>query len=169
MEPLEDSLAIKDMRARMDSIHRYGHRPTVALVLSGGGAKGAAHVGAIKYLEEQGIPVDVVLGTSIGGLIAGMYSMGYNSDEMIDIMRAQDWGITLTDRVNPKYIPYTTKLYKEKYVLPIPFHYEDETFEEPAEKRSFLPFKFRSPFRKSDDDEDEGKCPHWLNGRRLGD
>ena len=130
MEPLEDSLAIKDMRARMDSIHRYGHRPTVALVLSGGGAKGAAHVGAIKYLEEQGIPVDVVLGTSIGGLIAGMYSMGYNSDEMIDIMRAQDWGITLTDRVNPKYIPYTTKLYKEKYVLPIPFHYEDETFEE---------------------------------------
>ena len=130
VEPLEDSLAIRDMRARMDSIHRYGHRPTVALVLSGGGAKGAAHVGAIKYLEEQGIPVDVVLGTSIGGLIAGMYSMGYSSDEMISILRAQDWGVTLTDRVDPRYIPYTTKLYKEKYVLPIPFHYEDQTFEE---------------------------------------
>jgi len=121
---------IRDMRAKMDSIHRYGHRPTVALVLSGGGAKGAAHVGAIKYLEEQGIPVDMVLGTSIGGLVAGMYSMGYSSDEMISILRAQDWGVTLTDKVNPKYIPYTTKLYKEKYVLPIPFHYEDETFQE---------------------------------------
>ena len=51
-------------------------RPKVALVLCGGGAKGAAHIGAIKVLEEVNMPVDMVVGTSIGGLVGGMYAMG---------------------------------------------------------------------------------------------
>jgi NTE family protein len=51
----------------MDSIRQ--HRPTVALVLSGGGAKGAAHVGVMEYLEKIGMPIDLVVGTSVGGLI----------------------------------------------------------------------------------------------------
>ena len=54
-------------------------RPTVGLVLCGGGAKGAAHIGAIKVLEEYGVPVDLVVGTSMGALVGGMYSMGYRT------------------------------------------------------------------------------------------
>ena len=61
-----DSAAVRDIRERMARIREK--RPAVALVLSGGGAKGAAHVGVIRYLEKIGIPVDMVVGTSMGGL-----------------------------------------------------------------------------------------------------
>ena len=74
VDPVKDSIAIVQMRQRMDEIRKT--RPTVALVLSGGGAKGAAHVGAIKRIEEWGIPVDMVLGTRMGGLIGALYSLG---------------------------------------------------------------------------------------------
>ena len=60
VNPKEDSIAVAQMRQRMAEIRKT--RPTVALVLSGGGAKGAAHVGAIRRIEELGIPVDMVLG-----------------------------------------------------------------------------------------------------------
>ena len=53
----------------------------VGLVLSGGGAKGIAHIGIIKALEENGIPIDYVSGTSMGAIVGGMYSMGYTPDE----------------------------------------------------------------------------------------
>lgn len=72
--PDADSIAFCKIKARLDSIRRY--RPTVALVLSGGGARGLAHLGVIRLLEEEGIPVDVVMGTSMGGLLAGLYSLG---------------------------------------------------------------------------------------------
>ena len=75
VDPKGDSLAVMQMRERMDHIRQY--RPTVALVLSGGGAKGAAHIGVIRYIESLGIPVDMVLGTSMGGLIGGLYALGY--------------------------------------------------------------------------------------------
>ena len=55
--PKEDSIAVVQMRERMAEIRK--HRPTVALVLSGGGAKGAAHIGVIEYIESLGIPVDM--------------------------------------------------------------------------------------------------------------
>ena len=74
VDPVGDSLAINKMRAKMDAIRKY--RPTVALVLSGGGAKGAAHIGAIDFIERLGIPVDMVLGTSMGGLIGSLYALG---------------------------------------------------------------------------------------------
>ena len=74
IDPKADAEAVARMQKRMAEIRK--HRPTVALVLSGGGAKGAAHVGVIDYIEELGIPVDMVLGTSMGGLVGGLYSLG---------------------------------------------------------------------------------------------
>ncbi|MBO5811833.1 MAG: patatin-like phospholipase family protein, partial [Bacteroidaceae bacterium] len=65
-------------------------RPKVGLVLSGGGAKGAAHIGVIKYIEEQGIPIDFIAGTSMGSVIGGMYALGYTSDEILDIVSQVD-------------------------------------------------------------------------------
>ena len=61
-------------------------RPKVGLVLSGGGAKGAAHIGVLKYIEEAGIPIDYIAGTSMGSIIGGMYALGYSSDEILDII-----------------------------------------------------------------------------------
>ena len=64
---------------------------TVSLVLSGGGAKGLAHIGVIKALEENGIPISNVSGTSMGAIIGGLYSMGYSPDEMIALFKTRDF------------------------------------------------------------------------------
>lgn len=126
VDPKADSAAVAEMRQRMAEIREY--RPTVALVLSGGGAKGAAHVGVIKYIEQLGIPVDMVLGTSMGGLIGGLYSLGYTTDQMDSLVRGMDWGWVFSDKLSRKYISYTDMKYKEKYLLSIPFFYERDYF-----------------------------------------
>ena len=64
-----------------------GESPVVALVLSGGGAKGAAHVGAIKYLESLGYDFDMVVGTSMGSIIGGLYSLGYTGTEIDSLIK----------------------------------------------------------------------------------
>ncbi len=60
-------------------------RPKVGLVLSGGGARGAAHIGVLKYIEEMGIPVDYIAGTSMGSIVGGLYALGYSSNEILVI------------------------------------------------------------------------------------
>ena len=57
-------------------------RKKVAVVLSGGGAKGMAHIGVLKVLEKAGIPVDIVTGTSMGSIIGGLYAIGYNANAL---------------------------------------------------------------------------------------
>lgn len=76
-------------------------RPTVAVVLSGGGAKGSAHAGALKVIEQVGIPVDMVVGTSMGALIGGLYSIGYGSRQIDSLLKTQDWDMLLLDRADP--------------------------------------------------------------------
>jgi len=66
-------------------------RPVVALVLEGGGALGFAHVGVIKIIEEMGIPVDIVVGTSMGALVGGFYACGYDAAGLRDIVLDIDW------------------------------------------------------------------------------
>jgi len=126
IDPQADSAAVASMRKRMDEIRRY--RPTVALVLSGGGAKGAAHIGVIRHIEELGIPVDMVLGTSMGGLIGGLYALGYSTDQMDSLIRNMDWDWVFSDKLSRKYVSYTDTEYKEKYLLSIPFFYERDYF-----------------------------------------
>jgi len=120
-DPKGDSVVVARMRAKMDRIRR--RRPTVALVLSGGGAKGAAHVGVLHYLEEQEIPVDMVLGTSMGGLVGGLYSIGYSPAFLDSLLRSIDWDLALSDRVPKELIAYRQKKYKEKYFTSVPFYY----------------------------------------------
>ena len=112
IDPKGDSIAVERMRQRMAEIRKS--RPTVALVLSGGGAKGTAHVPVIKYIEELGIPIDLVLGTSMGGLVGALYSLGYSVEEMDSIVRNMDWKWVMSDRLSRDYITYTDMKYKEK-------------------------------------------------------
>ena len=118
------------MRERMDSIHRTQNRPTVGLVLSGGGAKGAAHVGVLRYLEEQQIPIDLICGTSVGGLVGGFAALGYSSAYMDTLLRSLDWSKMLSDRIDVSYYSYIQKKNRETYNLLIPFHYSDKDFQE---------------------------------------
>ena len=126
VDPKGDSLAVQRMRERMAQIRKV--RPTVALVLSGGGAKGAAHVPIIKYIEELGIPVDMVLGTSMGGLVGGLYALGYSPDEMDEIVRNMDWNWVMSDKLSREYVTYTDMKYKEKYLISIPFYYHKDYY-----------------------------------------
>ena len=73
-------------------------RAKVAVVLSGGGAKGMAHIGVLKVLERAGIPVDIVTGTSMGSIIGGLYAIGYNANALDSMVRVQDWGYVITDK-----------------------------------------------------------------------
>ncbi|MBS1260874.1 MAG: putative NTE family protein [Calditrichaeota bacterium] len=74
-----------------------GERPAVALALSGGGARGLAHIGVFQGIAEHGLPVDLVVGSSMGGVIAGLYSVGFTPDELAGIARSLDWGALFTD------------------------------------------------------------------------
>ena len=76
------------------------NRKKVAVVLSGGGAKGMAHIGALKVLERAGIPIDIVTGTSMGSIIGGLYAIGYNAQSLDSMVRVQDWSYVITDREN---------------------------------------------------------------------
>ncbi len=73
-------------------------RKKVAVVLSGGGALGAIHVGALKVLEEAGIPVDMVVGTSMGSIVGALYSVGYDSDDIAKMFRTMVWAELFLDR-----------------------------------------------------------------------
>jgi NTE family protein len=75
-------------------------RKKVAVVLCGGGAMGTIHIGALKVLEEAGIPIDMVTGTSMGSIIGGMYAVGYNAADIEDIVNSMDWGDILRDRLS---------------------------------------------------------------------
>ena len=102
-----------------------GGSPVVALVLSGGGAKGAAHIGAIKYLESLGYDFDLVVGTSMGSIIGGLYSLGYTGAEIDSLIKMQDWSVLMNDRTPRKYLSYANKKYKEKYLFSISFDFKD--------------------------------------------
>ena len=91
--------------AQTDSVSLVNHETTipqarkrVGVVLSGGGAKGMAHIGVLKVLEKAGIPVDVITGTSIGSIIGGLYAIGYNSHSLDSMVRKQDWTYIITDK-----------------------------------------------------------------------
>ena len=75
-------------------------RPKVAVVLSGGGAKGVAHVRALKVIEEAGIPIDMIVGTSMGSLVGGLYASGYTTHQLDSIVSTMNWMDVLTDKVD---------------------------------------------------------------------
>ncbi|MCG6949444.1 MAG: patatin-like phospholipase family protein [Acidobacteria bacterium] len=83
--------------------------PKLVLVLSGGGARGIAHIGVIRVLEELHIAPDLIVGTSMGSIIGGLYAAGWSPDEMEEIVRAIDWEQIFTDRVERKHRSFRRK------------------------------------------------------------
>ncbi|QTL95480.1 NTE family protein RssA [Aeromonas jandaei] len=94
-----------------------GGRPKVALVLSGGGAKGSAHIGILKVLEQKRIPVDIIVGTSMGSYVAGMYAMGLSAEEVERTTLAIDWNKGYQDKVGRDELSLRKKQQTEKYQL----------------------------------------------------
>lgn len=96
-------------------------RKKVGLVLGGGGAKGVAHIGVLKVLEEAGIPIDYIAGTSMGAIVGGLYSIGYGAAEIDSMVRSQDWSMLLSDRVKRSNLTFPEKENSERYVFSLPF------------------------------------------------
>ena len=92
-------------------------RPKVAVVLSGGGAKGVAHISALKVIEEAGIPVDIICGTSMGSLIGGLYSIGWSPKELDSLVRSQNWTFLLSDRTNQSLMNLSERRRENTYAL----------------------------------------------------
>ena len=78
----------------------------VGMVMSGGGAKGLYHIGVLKALEENEIPIDYISGTSMGSIVAGLYAIGYTPDEMADIFKSDRISYWMSGRIQPQYIYY---------------------------------------------------------------
>lgn len=96
-------------------------RKKVGLVLSGGGAKGIAHIGVIEVLERAGIPVDIVVGTSMGSIVGGLYAIGYDGKTMDSLVRKQNWAYLLSDKLYRNKLSFAEKEATEKYLLSFPF------------------------------------------------
>tara|TARA_R110001583_G_scaffold10417_4_gene47856 strand:+ start:28029 stop:30230 length:2202 start_codon:yes stop_codon:yes gene_type:complete len=95
-------------------------RPKIGLVLSGGGAKGFAHIGVLKVLEELNMPIDYISGTSMGSIIGAFYAMGYSASEIEKLVLSQDWEELLTDEISRKYIHVKDKQDLDRYVISFP-------------------------------------------------
>ena len=89
----------------------------VAVVMSGGGAKGMGHIGALKVIEQAGIPVDIVVGTSMGSIIGGLYSIGYKAADLDTMVRMQDWEYLLTDKVERSRMTIEERDFADNYLL----------------------------------------------------
>ena len=81
-------------------------RQSVGLVLSGGGAKGVAHIGVIKALEEHGIPIDYVAGTSMGAIVGGLYAAGYTPEQMMELIESKGFSYWSTGQIDPELVYY---------------------------------------------------------------
>ena len=92
-------------------------RPKVALVLAGGGAKGAAHIGVLKALEELKVPIDIITGTSMGAFIGGLYATGMSADEIESFIDTVDWNGGYRDRVDRSERRVQDKEYEDRYQL----------------------------------------------------
>ncbi|MCY9864031.1 patatin-like phospholipase family protein [Vibrio coralliirubri] len=103
-----------DQSQQAEQAHK---RPTVAVVLAGGGAKGAAHIGVLKALEEMQIPVDYITGTSMGSYVGGLYATGMSADEIESFIYTVDWNRGYRDRVNRSDRRVRDKEYEDRYQL----------------------------------------------------
>ena len=112
-------LASFTMKAQHDIIRPP--RLKVGVVLGGGGAKGASHIGVLKYIEEMGIPVDYVAGTSMGSIIGGFYAMGYTPDELTEIISGINWSEYIGNKIDRPMMTNELRRRNSTLVLNVPF------------------------------------------------
>ncbi len=111
------------------------HAQTVGLVLSGGGAKGIAHIGIIKALEENNVPIDYVAGTSMGAIVGAWYAMGYTPDEMLSLILSEDFSMWSRGIFDKRYVYYFKKPDPSPEIVSFNVALQDSTKLEPH----FLP------------------------------
>ncbi len=113
-----------------ETTEKTGDRPRIGLVLSGGGAKGIAHIGILKAMEQEGLKPDYITGTSMGSIIGGLYALGYSADQLDSIIRSVNWDLVLSNNIPFNYIAYEEKEYYNRYLAE--FQLEDGKLKIPS-------------------------------------
>jgi NTE family protein len=106
-------------------------RPRVGLVLSGGGARGMAHIGVIKVLEEMHVPVDFITGTSMGAIVGGLYAAGLSPADLEKLVTGMDWDNAFTDRPAVDELAFRRKEDSQRYKINVDLGYKDGKFAMP--------------------------------------
>ncbi|SDG46859.1 patatin-like phospholipase family protein [Psychroflexus sediminis] len=106
---------------QLDSLQKSGKDIKVGLALSGGGAKGLAHVGVLKIIEEAGVRIDYIGGTSMGAIVGGLYASGYTTHQLDSIFKTTDFGILIQDDLPRSSKSFNIRKDSERYVLKLPF------------------------------------------------
>ena len=109
-------------------------RLKVGVVLGGGGAKGASHIGALKYIEEMGIPVDYIAGTSMGSIIGGFYAMGYTPDELTELIAGMNWSEYIGNKIDRPMMSEEMRQRNSTSLLQVPFSHESLFDHDPTTK-----------------------------------
>jgi len=115
----------------------------VGLVLSGGGAKGLTHIGIIRALEENNIPIDYITGTSMGAIVGSLYAMGYSPDDMETLLKSEDFKRWYSGEVEEKYMYYFKKNLPTPEFFNIRFSFKDSL----SLKPQFLPTSVVNPIQ----------------------
>jgi NTE family protein len=115
-------LAIAILSFNLHGQPEQGNRPRIGYVFSGGGAKGIAHVGVLKVLEEVGLQPDVITGTSMGSIIGGLYSIGYTAEEISDLIEITDWSTILTNEIPSNQVIIRRKHEYNRFLLQMPVY-----------------------------------------------
>ncbi len=105
----------------LNSFAQFAKRPSIGLALSGGGAKGLAHIGILKALDSAGVKVDYITGTSMGSIIGGLYASGYSGNEIEQIARNIDWSSLLSNRTTLRSLAMEEKEEYGRYALELPY------------------------------------------------
>jgi len=106
-------------------------RPRIGLVLSGGGARGLAHVGVLQALEELRVPVDAIAGTSMGAVVGGLYASGMTAAEIDALMRGMDWSAAFRDRPARNTLNYRRKQDDREFLVRFPLGIQGGSFRVP--------------------------------------
>ncbi len=105
-------------------------RPKIGYAFGGGGAKGIAHIGVLKVLEEAGIRPDYITGTSIGSIVGGLYAIGYSVEDLEKLSNEIDWDYYFNDEINRTDLPIEERLISDRYQLKL--NIEDGKIKLPA-------------------------------------
>ena len=101
----------------------YAQRPGVGLTLSGGGAKGLAHIGILQAIDSAGLKIDYVTGTSMGSIVGGLYAIGYSGDSIEYMARRLDWNALFSNRPSLTEISFEERAEYNRYMIEVPFEY----------------------------------------------
>ncbi len=102
--------------------------PELVLVLSGGGARGAAHIGVLRILEEMHIAPDLIIGTSMGSIVGGLYAAGWSPDEIEDLLKSIDWDAVFTDQVPRSDLSFRRKQDDRPFLIDARLHLDEDGF-----------------------------------------